>query len=205
MASSLLTQKRDLCCIENRQDRDLPLSAPAMLEAVLNLRDYSKCAKITIQDITKTAYSHEPLPIDLLPTFLLSQLRAQDVADNSSTWQQLSPILTFVCLHLPRTKSQDHHATLFRWRSPETHGTYAIVAFLTVRMESSVYSIDELLRLRPLNSARHFLNQVRNNRDIGESSNLGSRIAKKDQAMHDHEKTMAESPFSRISTLMEYC
>lgn len=83
-----------------------------------------------------------------LPLFLQSQADIQNIADNSSLWLQIQPILTFVDNNLAQEEDLPSIPTIFTSHLEDTHRTYFFFAFLEVKMRSKSYSAGELLRIR---------------------------------------------------------
>jgi hypothetical protein len=130
-------------------------------------REY-KCSRVLFS--TKCDYQW-PIKSDIaqLPQFIISQVVNQNITDLDSSWSCLRPLVTFILYSLPKGgfPSQGSYPTIISWRSPSAARIYSIFAFLSVRMESKVYTLEELLALRGSNFCNHLLERARFDRDIG--------------------------------------
>ena len=172
--------------LARRQDEDVLLTAPTSVEIKFTLQHSGRCREITVEgnSFDPLLFFHpyrsehpDLVPWEALPQFLASQLEAQNVTNSCRAWEQLQPILTFVSLNLPQNKAKHHSPTLFSWYSVENHRTYAIFAFLKVKMESSKYSAADLLQLRQVKLTQGPLERTSSHRALGESSTDGHRAA----------------------------
>lgn len=151
------------------QIEDTFLSPAGVLEIKLNLKHYSQCAQLTLQNDTKHAFvSH--ISLQPLPNFFRSQIEGQRLStDPLRITVQVATVLAFVDGFLTtKPKGERSRPTLFTWHLPDNPRTYCLFAYLTHNMVSRTYSVTELLELRGSQSCRTLLNKVRMNPDLGE-------------------------------------
>jgi hypothetical protein len=153
------------------QDENIDLSPFEMLEIKHWLR--SHCSQVTIcQDSTSNpSLSSTSMPWKDLPLFLSSQLTSQGVANQSSTWEQLNPVLTFILPFLPSRSRQSRRVSKpvrFRYHCKDTHKTYYIFAYLCVKMPRSItYTSAELLSLRDKRLPEPPLDKIAHGEGVG--------------------------------------
>ncbi|KAH7146435.1 hypothetical protein EDB81DRAFT_934383 [Dactylonectria macrodidyma] len=126
----------------------LSISSPILYLIKYTLRHKQKCRTVVLD----YADDDEPLSPETdrisLPTFIYTQLQAQNITNDYVLVEQVQPLLRFVQSVLPKPGHQGTHPTLFGYYCPEKHRTFWFFAFVEIKMGSRIYSARELLNLR---------------------------------------------------------
>ena len=149
---SRMRSKRLLKTLKFLQKEDSPVTPFLLIEAKFRFLISRRCICIHVQyeEADAARFNIPPTP---LSRFILSQVEAQKLTDKISARDSILPILFLINLSLPTDPSrQPSFPTLFCWHCRPRHRTYCFFAYLTVKMSSNSYTIDELLGFRVQNN-----------------------------------------------------
>lgn len=161
------------------QKSDVPMTAATLLEVKYLLRSCRRCICVEIRTPKPRPNLIDPNPFSLaggaVPRFILCQLLDQKLI-SSRNYQDtiaLPAALSVISLAYATDAAQGTTAfpTQFRWHCSRTHRTHIIFAFLDVKMKSKIYSVDELLNLRPSTSPNVLAAVAFRDNELGASCN----------------------------------
>ncbi|PSR93677.1 hypothetical protein BD289DRAFT_451720 [Coniella lustricola] len=138
------------------QKADHSLSATTLNEAKFILRDSSLCICIEVTTPKPRTNIVDATPFNLedhaIPAFIKCQLINQKLIDSHNFQDTIAlPAVLSALTQLYATNSikrADVFPTVFRWHCSRTHRTHILFAYTDIKMQSKVYSVDELLNLK---------------------------------------------------------
>ncbi|KAI1636164.1 hypothetical protein F4809DRAFT_641723 [Biscogniauxia mediterranea] len=154
--------------LKTSQVDDDRISPHSVVEIRHILRNSRHCSRVFVDADLQSAHGLKDLPA-VIPQFIASQLQAQNTADLSRCFGQVSAILDIVCTYLAKSPIRDPFSPiLFLWTNPENQRVYSLFAFLTCTMVSRTYTIRELLELRGAQAPQPALEDLKEDPEIGD-------------------------------------
>lgn len=143
------------------QKDDVPMTAATLLEVRHQIRNSRKC--ITVEITTPKPQTNEldenafAIGEEAFPNFIWCQLLDQKLIESHNFQDTivLPAALSVISLaYCTASTAVDSHIypTTFNWHCSRTHRSHLIFAFVSFRMKSRVYTVEEMLNLKNASS-----------------------------------------------------